>query len=478
MKNLLLGGMIISMCGVIAAFKTSEVKKKRSKPNVIVIMCDDLGYRDVGFNGCKDIPTPNIDRIANNGIRFTNAYVSYSVCGPSRAGFITGRYQQRFGFERNPQYKADDPNMGLPKSEKTLATVLKTQGYHSGIIGKWHLGAHESNHPMNRGFDEFYGHLGGGHSYYPELLTIEDSYGKDLNEPDSYKTWIMKNHKPVKTDKYLTYEFSDEAVSFVKRNADEPFFLYLSYNAPHTPMHAPKDRLPQFDHIKDPKRKKYAAMVSAVDEGVGRVLDQLKASGIEENTIIYFLSDNGGPEPKNKSNNGELRDGKGSVYEGGFRVPFAMSWPGHIKPATYDNMISSLDIFATTVALADAKMDVERPLDGVNLVPYVTGKDTGMPHETIYLRKYDQKKYAVRHKDYKIVRSFADGKNVTELYDLSADISEKTNVKSQHPDQVKLIEDLRVQWDKELIDPIFLGLIHSDYWKAKAAKKAKKKKAQ
>lgn len=195
------------------------------KPNLIVIMVDDLGYNDVGFNGSIEIPTPNIDRIANNGVKFTNGYTSYSVCGPSRAGFLTGRYQQRFGFERNPQYKADDPNMGLPKDEKTIAEQLNTVDYKSGVIGKWHMGAHISNHPLNRGFDEFFGHLGGGHSYFPENLILKDSYftGDEIQIPSttggkkttkvsaelaSYKTWIMRDHSPVKTSKYLTEEFS------------------------------------------------------------------------------------------------------------------------------------------------------------------------------------------------------------------------------------------------------------------------------
>jgi arylsulfatase A-like enzyme len=209
-----------------------------SKPNLIVVMCDDLGYADVGFNGCKEIPTPHIDSIAANGVRFSDAYVAYPVCGPSRAAFLTGRYGQRFGFERNPQYLPSDPNMGLPKEEKTIAERLKPVGYKSGIVGKWHMGAHlESHHPLNRGFDYFYGHLGGGHRFLPEELTLKDSYNI-TGENDSYRTWILKNHEPVPPKKYLTDEFSDEAVAFVERNQKDPFFLFLSYNAPHLPLQA------------------------------------------------------------------------------------------------------------------------------------------------------------------------------------------------------------------------------------------------
>ncbi|MGY8944890.1 MAG: sulfatase-like hydrolase/transferase, partial [Flavobacteriales bacterium] len=212
-------------------------KAEQAKPNFIVIMADDLGYGDVGFNGSTEIPTPNIDRIAANGIKFTNGYTSYSVCSPSRAGFITGRYQQRFGYERNIQYRPNDPNMGLPQTEKTIPEVLGQVGYKSRIIGKWHLGAHISNHPMNRGFTSFFGHLGGGHKYFPEELTIKDSYSFS-DEPMSYKTWIMKDHTPVEIKNYLTDEFSDNAVSFIDKNQEDPFFLFVSYNAPHGPLQA------------------------------------------------------------------------------------------------------------------------------------------------------------------------------------------------------------------------------------------------
>ena len=200
-----------------------------SRPNLIVIMADDLGYNDVGFNGCTEIPTPGIDSIAQNGVKFTNGYTSYSVCGPSRAGFMTGRYQQRFGFERNPQWNLSDPNSALPKSEMTIAESLKQVGYYCGIIGKWHLGAEPSLRPNKRGFDEFFGHLGGGHRFMPEDLVIQHT--KDVkNEDDSYRNWITRNDTPVKTTKYLTDEFSDEAVSFIQRNHNKPFFLFLSYS--------------------------------------------------------------------------------------------------------------------------------------------------------------------------------------------------------------------------------------------------------
>lgn len=434
------------------------------KPNIIIILVDDLGYADVGFNGCKDIPTPNIDRIANNGVKFTNGYVCYSVCGPSRAGLLTGRYPQRFGYERNPQYRPQDPNMGLPKTESTLAETLKKVGYTSGIIGKWHQGAEISNHPLTRGFNEFFGHLGGGHRYFPEDLIIKDSYSVDNDEGMSYKTWIMRNHQPIQTKKYLTEEFSEEAVRFVEKHQKKPFFLYLAYNAPHSPLQATQKYLDRFPGIVNKKRKTYAAMVSAVDDGVGLLLDKLESLDLDKNTLVYFLSDNGGPEQSNGSDNGVLREGKSSVYEGGYRVPFAMQWKGTVKPGVYDNAISSLDIFATIAELSKTPIKKDKPLDGVNLIPYITGKNIGLPHETIYLRKFDEKSYSVRHKDLKLVLK-KDG--IPQLYNLTKDVGEQNDIAQQYPEEVKKIEAIRKEWDSQLIDPIFEGLIMSKEPKTK-----------
>lgn len=436
--------------------QTAEAKKgKTETPNLIVIMCDDLGYQDVGFNGCKDIPTPNIDRIAQEGVRFSNGYTPYSVSSPSRAGFMTGRYGQRYGYERNVQYRPNDPNMGLSKEEMTLPQSLKQVGYVSGIIGKWHLGAHPSNHPCNRGFDEFFGHLGGGHSYFPDQLSF-DSY-QIFTESQSYRSLIMRNHEHVKTQKYLTDEFSDEAVSFVTRHQEQPFFLYLAYNAPHTPLEATDEYLARFDHIKAKKRKTYAAMVSAVDDGVGRLLDRLKELKMDQNTIIFFLSDNGGPEESNGSNNGVLRGGKSSTYEGGYRVPFAMRWSNRLSPMVYDNPISSMDIFATMAALTGSPTLKERPLDGVNLLPYLTKKGKSAPHPTIYMRKYDQGRYAVRHNNHKLL-VFAKENNRMELYNLKDDIGETKNIAAEFPEIVKSLDRLRLEWDQQLLPPAFEGL--------------------
>lgn len=456
----------------ITLFQWNGYTQSTQKPNIIIILTDDMGFADVGFNGCKDIPTPNIDRIATNGVKFTNGYVCYSVCGPSRAGLLTGRYPQRFGYERNPQYRPHDPNMGLPKEENTLAESLKKVGYTSGIIGKWHQGADISNHPLNRGFNEFFGHLGGGHKYFPEDLTIKDSYAVDNDEGMSYKTWIMRNHEPIQTKKYLTDEFSDEAVRFVERHQKKPFFLYLAYNAPHSPLQATQEYLDRFPNITDKKRKTYAAMVSAVDDGVGRLLDQLEALNLDKNTLVYFLSDNGGPVKSNVagngSNNGVLREGKSSIYEGGYRVPFAMQWKGTVKPGVYENPITSLDIFATIAALSKAPVKKNRPLDGVNLIPFLSGKNNSLPHETIYLRKFDEKSYSVRYKDLKLVLN---KDRLPELYNLKEDIGEQNDIAQKYPDEVKKLEAIRKEWDSQLIAPIFGGLIMAKESKIKEVTK-------
>lgn len=449
---------------VFASLLVGLAASAAQKPNLVVIMCDDLGYADVGFNGCKDIPTPNIDRIANSGVRCTSGYVSYSVCGPSRAGFMTGRYGQRFGFERNPQYRPQDPNMGLPKEERTFGETLKPVGYTCGVVGKWHLGAHPSNHPLNRGFDFFYGHLGGGHQYFPEALDLKDSYAAG-SENESYRTWILRNHEAVSPRKYLTDEFSETAVEFVEESKDDPFFLFLSYNAPHGPLQATEKYLSRFPALEG-KRKTYAAMVSAVDDGVGLLLAKLDELKLMENSLIFFLSDNGGPETKNGSDNGELRGAKGDSWEGGFRVPFAVRWNGVLpEGSVYHKPVSSLDIMATIVELADAPTDPERPLDGVNLVPYLTGKNEGTPHHAIYLRKFDGKKYTVRSGDYKMHAGW-EGAN-SQLYNLEEDIGEQDDIADQHPEKLQQLEALRADWDSELIEPRFLGLIHTPEWQAK-----------
>jgi len=430
--------------------------KAQEKPNVIVILTDDQGYADVGFNGCKDIPTPNIDRIANNGVKFTNGYVSYAVCGPSRAGIITGRYQDRFGFGRNPLCAPQDTIQGLPSTEETLAKILSHSGYTSIALGKWHLGAHKSQYPLKRGFDEFYGFLSGGHKYFPENWTLND-VTEIKAQFDAYNTRLMRDNGRVYEKEYLTDALSREAVSFIERKADEPFFMYLAYNAPHAPLQATEKYLKRFLHIKNKKRRIYAAMVSAVDDGVGKVLNKLEELGISNNTLIFFLSDNGGPERKNGSDNGVLRDGKGSLYEGGIHVPFAVQWPGHIPAGqVYQKSVSSLDIVAT--AAAYAKATPKNKLDGVNLIPFVNGENKGEPHKALFWRKYDQKAYATRSGDRKLVKYKSE---TEEIYNLQEDLSESKSLDLTEENHYSELKSGYQSWEDEMKDPVFLGLMQN-----------------
>lgn len=440
---------------------TKEIKK----PNLIVIMTDDMGWADVGFNGCKDIPTPNIDKIANEGARFDEGYVSFPVCGPSRAGFLTGRYQDRFGFTTNPSIDPKNPISGLPVEEETMAQVLKKANYNNAIIGKWHMGTNAVFHPLERGFDYFYGFLSGGHNYFPDELTLND-----LSEVNAkyawYRTKIIENRTAVETDDYLTDEFSDAAVTYIKNQIDndQHFMLYLAYNAPHTPLQATEKYLSRFPNIRDNKRKTYAAMVSAVDDGVGRILEVLKANNLDENTIVVFLSDNGGAS-NNASDNGPLRGLKGDLFEGGVRVPFAIRWKGVIPQGqSYDKAVSSLDIMATIVAQTNVKINPNRPLDGVDLIPFLTGKDSGTPHDFLFWRKWEQNAMAIRQGNYKLVSNKNQKQSPPELYDLSLDGSENTNIEFK---EKEIYNNLYSEWKKlnsHMKDRVFPTLDDDVWW--------------
>ncbi len=351
MKHQTLGFAVFAMSclGAVAAEAPAR------KPNILLIVGDDMGYGDVGFHGCKDIPTPNLDALAAAGVRFTNGYVSGPYCSPTRAGLLTGRYQQRFGHEFNPGTGKD----GLPLTETTLADRLKAAGYVTGIVGKWHLGNLPAMHPQQRGFDEFFGFLGGSHSY----LTTGG---------------ILRGTQPVKEMDYTTDAFGREAQAFIAKHKTEPWFLYLAFNAVHTPMQATDGRLAKFPNIADPRRRTYDAMMLAMDEAIGGVRKKLLESGQEENTLVCFISDNGGPTMKgtttNGSSNAPLRGSKRTTLEGGIRVPFIVSWKGKLKPGVFDQPAIQLDLTATALAAAGVTIQPEWQLDGVNLLPYLTGE--------------------------------------------------------------------------------------------------------
>jgi len=450
-----------------------------SQPNIILIVTDDQGYADVGFNGSTEIPTPHIDRIANEGVRFDQGYVSYPVCGPSRAGFMTGRYQGRFGFTTNPTMNPAVPNAGVRLDEDMISEVLKTQGYSTKAIGKWHLGIQPDYQPRNQGFDEFFGFLSGGHQYFPELLTLNSMQEVIDNETSWYYMRLLDNGERVDIDKYLTDALSDRAVDFIERKEDEPFFLYLAYNAPHTPYQATQKYLDRFPHIEDEKRRTYAAMISAVDDGVGAILDKLDELDIADDTLIFFLSDNGGPINKSHvANNGVLRAGKGSLFEGGVRVPFAMRWPDRIEPGMdFDKPISSLDIMATVAAQTGATIAEERPLDGVDLLPYLNGEKSGNPHDVLFWRQLSKESYAVRRGDMKMVLGEGNKKNA-QLFDISQDISESSDIADEHDPTVEELLRLRDEWEEELEGQAFPELRSWRPWIDERTGKAKKKKKQ
>ena len=416
--------------GLGSAFAADGVRK----PNIVLLFADDLGYGEIGCYGRGDIPTPNIDSIASNGIRFTDGYVSCPVCSPTRAGLMTGRYQQRFGHEFNPGPPADlGTDFGLPLTETTIASRLKSEGYTTGIVGKWHLGFEKKYLPLNRGFDEFFGFAGGAHSY--------------VNSSDS-KNPIMRGNKPVEEKDYLTDALAREAVSFIDRHRDRPFFLYVPFNAVHAPLQAPPKYMDRFSKITDQKRRTFAAMLSAMDDAVGEVLKTLRKNRLEDNTLIIFLSDNGGPTPQTTSRNDPLRGFKGQVYEGGVRIPFVMQWSGHIPAGkVLDKPIISLDLAPTILAAAGGKTS-GAGFDGVDLMPCI--KDGGTPHDALYWRFGPQ--FAIREGNWKLLKTTG-GK--LELYDLSTDIGEKTDLAEKNPEKVKALTDRYEEWNAQLAKPLW-----------------------
>ena len=424
-----------------------------NKPNVLVILADDLGYGELECQGfTHQIPTPNIDSIAHNGVRFTSGYVSCPYCSPSRAGLMTGRYPTRFGHEFNPEGTQNVmTKFGLPLSETTIADRLKPAGYATGWFGKSHLGYAPRFHPLKRGFDEFYGFLAGWHSYL-------DAEADDSNP-------ILRDTTPTSDiDGYTTDAFAREAVKFIDDHQSEPWFCYLAFNAVHLPLQATDKYLSRFPNIKRGKRHRYAAMQSAMDDAVGSVLAKVRELGQEENTLIFFYSDNGGPTTRTTSRNGPLRGFKGQTWEGGIRVPFMVQWKDHIPAGKVDDRpVIQLDIHPTALAAAGVAVKPEWKLDGVNLLPYLTGEQSGPPHDALYWRFGAQ--VAIRKGDWKLVkgvgcaglqgvnRNGQGNMDDAELYDLSQDIGEKTNLAEQEPAKVKALAAEWDRWNRDNVDP-------------------------
>jgi arylsulfatase A-like enzyme/alpha-L-fucosidase len=435
-------------------------EEKRAAPNVLLIVSDDQGYADAGFQGSKQVPTPNLDRLAHAGLRCTSGYVTHPYCSPSRAGLLTGRCQMRFGHERNPYFDPEDHHEGLPTSETLLPQYLRQAGYATGWIGKWHLGAAPEFWPEHRGFQETFGFLGGGHHY----LNWPVKPGTEYNIP------IRRNGKPVEVKEHLTVAFGHEAAGFVRRHSGEPWFLYLAFNAPHTPHQPTPERLARFASIGNRQRRAYVAQISLMDDAIGEALDAVRSTGQENRTLVFFFSDNGGPTYVG-ANNGPLRGCKGTTFEGGVRVPFLVSWPGHLPAGKdYDPTVSSLDVFATALACAGVPMPTDRPHDGVNLVPYLSGEKSGTPHKTLFWREEEQGQWGERDDTLKLIRATKEvdttGGRYTvrslpalreQLFDLTADIGEQRDLSAQRPAAFHDMLAKLAAWNKLAVPPAFSG---------------------
>jgi len=430
------------------------------KPNVLLIVSDDHGYADVGFQGCKDIPTPHLDRLAREGLRCTSGYVTHPFCSPTRAALMTGRYQQRFGHETNPFHDPNDHREGLPTMERLLPTFLRNAGYVTGWIGKWHLGAAPEFSPLKRGFVETFGFIGGGHRY--QNWTV--------NPAAEYQVPILRNGEPAAVTNHLTIAFGEEAAAFIRRHKAEPWFLYLAFNAPHTPHEPTPGRLARFASITNATRRAYAAQVSLLDDAIGEALAALRETGQQQRTLVFFFSDNGGPITVNGSINAPLRAGKGAVYEGGVRVPFVVSWPGRLPTGRdYAQPVSSVDVFTTALAVAGVPMPTDRKYDSVNLLPFLTGEKSGAPHDRLFWRTSNGQ-WAARGGNAKLVRQ--SGKS-DEIYDLSTDISETNDLAAAESDTSKQLASAVDAWNKELVPPAFPGLGARQQGKAKAKQRSR-----
>ncbi|KAF0180894.1 MAG: N-acetylgalactosamine-6-sulfatase [Limisphaerales bacterium] len=479
---------------------SSSASAASRPPNIVLILADDLGYAELGCQGSKDIPTPHLDSLARNGVRCTAGYVTASFCTPSRAGLLTGRSQTRFGHELNVVGRQNlDPAIGLPLTEKTLADHLKARGYATGCIGKWHLGATEAFHPQRRGFDEFFGFLHEGHFYVPgppwtgvttwlRTNSLPPGSGPRLTQGDvifstHLKTSepryddhnpLLRGTQPVTEREYLTDALARESVAFIGRHRAEPFFLYLAFNAPHSPVQAPPKCLHRFAHIPDIHRRLFAAMVSAMDDTVGAVLQKLREEKLEEQTLIVFLSDNGGPTAELTSSNAPFSGGKGSFLEGGLRVPFLVQWRGQLPAGkTFAQPVSSLDLAPTFLNATGSSRREEAPsnskpptpnpkqnqslltsaatarLEGLNLLPLLRS-EAPPPARPLFWRMGRQA--AMRDGDWKLLRT---GDQPWQLFNLATDPAEQTNLAAAQPAVVEQLAAAWAKWNQQNIPPLW-----------------------
>jgi len=437
-----------------------------AQPNIVFIFADDLGVGDVGAYGGKTINTPNIDALAANGVLFEQAYATHPVCSPSRAGLMTGRYQQRHGWEFNPAARIE--TSGMDAEQITLADVLKESGYTTSMVGKWHLGYLPQFHPLNRGFDHYFGVLAGGSIFIDQSRPDVESVGNWPSKRDSSKG-VYDGHKLIEVEDYLTDVFTDRAVDFIKQKHQAPFFLYLSHTTPHTPLQATKKYTSRYQHITNPAARIYAGMVASLDDSVGAVVTALRETNQLDNTLIVFSSDNGCAGYIQVCSNAPFKGFKRHHNEGGIRVPLIFSWPGQLAASTYPHMVSLLDLMATFAGLAKSTYQTE---DSVDLMPYLSS-NTEHPHEYLYWRSSPTR--AIRDQRWKLLQYAKSPFAVTELdsarrisppeagwprnapkgyltmlYDLKNDPGERTNLAATHPETVLRLQSAFDQWNREL----------------------------
>jgi arylsulfatase A-like enzyme len=458
--------------------------------NVIVIMADDLGQAEVSAYGYDRVPTPNIDALAAGGVLFEEAYCTAPICSPSRAGLLTGRYQQRYGFEVQPQNRyprnrleylvfdhfidtgnwtlvdldsvprqEDIDKQGVDPGEILLAELLSARGMATGMAGKWHLGFQPDFIPINRGFDSHYGFYEAFSLYAPKGKPGIEEYRHDIfaiehqwEQGRSGTSAIRRNHKVIDEDEYLTFRIAEEAVDFMEKHRDDPFFLYVPFSAPHVPFQAPEEYYDRFSHIQEKPKRVYYAMISALDDAVGMITTRLRELGLEGKTLVIFASDNGGATYTKGTDNGNLKGGKFTNFEGGIRIPAAARWPGVIPAGQrFEHPVSLLDVFTTSAAVTHTPLPEDREFDGVNLIPWLKGTRQGAPHRALFWRSgYNR---AVRMGPWKLILD--DKMNRTQLYNMERDPGETRNLWREKPEVVKRLKQELERWEKGLREPLW-----------------------
>lgn len=432
------------------------------KPNIVLLFADDAGYGDFGFHESHHFKTPHLDKLAKSGVRLSQFYVTGSTCGPSRAGMLAGKYQQRFGYEeinvpgimsKSSKFLGDE--MGLPTDLKTMGDYLQDQGYHTGVFGKWHMGVADRFHPLKRGFDEFYGFRGGARSFfaYPNLKKV------------AHENWMERGFEDYKEHEgYLTSVLADETCKFIEKAKGKPFFAYVSFTAVHTPMQADKQDQDEFPELEGGRRTA-AQMTLSMDRACGQIMAKLAELGLAENTIVVFTNDNGGPMDKNGSSNYPFAGVKGTQLEGGIRVPGVISWPAKLPAGgVYDKPMTTLDLIPTFVAAGGGDVEKLEGLDGKDMLPYLLGEKDGRPHQTLFWKM--ETRGAIRDGDWKMMR-YPD--RPVELFNLADDPGEQSNLATGNADKVAELYKKLFAWEQELERPMFLLRRQEEGWSSRRA---------